>query len=140
MYYSCFHTFFEKFVIFSKLQYNSEKLPPMSSAIRFAIYRSHLVCNIWKKSLFPGPSYLNPEEYGWEYDTNNNSYEAVMTDLLAAPKHIVELCICKCKTVCESLWCSCKKNNLVWNEMCMCNDCKNCSNEKLIIKNESWDT
>ena len=125
--------------LFSKFQYDSEKLPPTSSALRFAIYRSHLACNTWKKSLFPAPSYLNPEEHDWEYNPNNNSYEAVMTKQLAAPKHIVELCICKRKTGCESLRCSCKKNNVVCTEMCMCNDCKNCPNEELII-NESWET
>ena len=57
---------------------------------------------------------------------------------MPTPKHIVELCICKCKTGCESLGCSCKKNILVCIEMCMCNDCKSCSNEELIINNESW--
>ena len=128
-----------RWYLFSKFQYDSEKLPPTSSALCFTIYRSHLVCNTWKKSLFPAPSYLNPEEYDWEYNPNNNSYEAVMIEQLAAPKHIVKLCICKCKTGCESLRCSCKKNNLVCTEMCMCNDCKNCPNEELII-NESWDT
>ena len=127
-----------RWYLFSKFQYDSEELPPTSSALRFAIYRSHLVCNTWRKSLFPAPSYLNPEEYGWEYDTNNNFYEAVMTDQLAAPKHIVELCICKCKTGCESLRCSFKKNDLVCTEMCMCNDCKNFPNEE-IITNESWE-
>ena len=128
-----------RWYLFSKFQYDSEKLPPTSSALRFAIYRSHLVCNTWRKSLFPAPSYLNPEEYDWEYDTNNNFYEAVMTDQLATPKHILELCIYKCKTGCESLRCSCKKNDLVCTEMCICNDCKNCPNEEIII-NESWDT
>ena len=56
-----------------------------------------------EKVLFPASLYLNPTEYGWEYDTSNDSYEAVMTDQLPAPKNIVELCICKCKTGCESL-------------------------------------
>ena len=78
-----------RWYLFSKFQYDSEKLPPTSSALRFAIYRSYLVCNTWKKSLFPAPSYLNSQEYGWKYDTNNNSYEAVKTDQLPAPKHIV---------------------------------------------------
>ena len=114
-----------------------QKLPPTSFAFRFAIYQSHLMCHTWKKSLFPAPLYLNPEEYGWEYDTNNNSYKAGMTGQLPAPKHIVELCICKCKTGSESLRCSCKKNSLVCTEMCMCNDSKNCANEELIINNES---
>ena len=97
------------------------------------------MCNTWKKSLFPAPSYLN-SQYGWEYDTNNNSYKAVTTDQLPDLKHIVQLCICKCKTGCEFLRRSCKKNNLVFTEICMCNDCKNCFNEELIIINESWDT
>ena len=88
--------------LFSKIQNNSEKLPPTSSALRFTIYQNYLVCNTWKKSLFPASSYLNSQEYGWEYDTNNN-YEAVTTDQLPASKHILELYICKCKTGRESL-------------------------------------
>ena len=82
-----------RWYLFSKFQYNSEKLTPTSSALHFAIYRSHLACSTWKKSLFPAPSYLNPEEYRWEYDTNNNSYEAVKTDQLAAPKHCGIMCL-----------------------------------------------
>ena len=34
-----------RWYLFSKFQYDSEKLPSTSSAPRFAIYRSHLVCN-----------------------------------------------------------------------------------------------
>ena len=68
-------------------------LRPTSSALLFAIYRNYLVCNTWKKSLLPARSYLSSQEYGWEYDTNNNFYEIVTTDQLPAPKHIVELCI-----------------------------------------------
>ena len=90
--------------------------------------------------MFPAPLYLNPEENGWECNTNNNSYEAVMTDQLPAPKHIVELRICKYKQGYESLRCSYKKNNLVCTMMCMRNNCKNCPNEELIISKESWDT
>ena len=63
-----------------------------------------------------------------------------MTDQLAAPKHIAELCICKCKKGYESLPCSCKKNNLVCTKMCMRNDCRNCPNEELIINKEYWHT
>ena len=54
-----------RWYLFSKCQYDSEKLPLTPSALRFAIYRSHLMCNTWKKSLFPAQSYLNPEEYDW---------------------------------------------------------------------------
>ena len=110
-----------RWYLFLKFQYDPEKLPFTSSALHFAIYRSHLVCTTWKKSLFPAPSYLNPKQYGWEYDTNNNSYEAVMTDQLPAPKHIVELCIWKCKKGYESLQCRCKKNNLVCTKICLRN-------------------
>ena len=39
--------------------------------------------------MFPDSSYLNSEGYGWESDTKNNSYEAVLADQLPAPKHIV---------------------------------------------------
>ena len=60
-----------RWYLFWKFQYDSEKLPLTSSALRFAICQSHLLSNTWKKSLFPVPSYLNPEEYVWECDTNN---------------------------------------------------------------------
>ena len=68
-----------RWYLFSKFQYGSEKLPPTSSALRFTIFRSHLVCNTWKNSLFPASLYLNSQEYGREYNTNNN-YEAATTD------------------------------------------------------------
>ena len=54
-------------------------------------------------SRFQIVSFLNSEEYGWEYDTNNNFYAAVLTDQLPVPKHITELCIGKCNTGCDSL-------------------------------------
>ena len=63
-----------------------------------------------------------------------------MTDQLLAPKHIVELCISKCKKGFESLPCSCKRNNLDCTKMCMRNDWKNCPNEEIIISEESWGT
>ena len=67
-----------RWYLFSKFQYDSEKLLLTSSALRFAICQSHIVSNTWKKSLFPVPLYLNPEEYVWECDTNSNFYETVM--------------------------------------------------------------
>ena len=41
-----------RWYLLSKFQYDSEKLPPTSSALRFAIYRSHFVGNTWKKFCF----------------------------------------------------------------------------------------
>ena len=114
-----------RWYMFSKYQYSSKKLPPTISTLRFAIYRSHLICNIWKKSTFSLPTLLNPEDYGWKYDIDNNRYEAIMTDQLPAPQQIVELSICKCKSGCDSARCSCNKNNLVCTELCLCEDCQN---------------
>ena len=62
-----------------------------------------LFCNILQsfcvqhltKSLFPVPLYLNLEKYGWKYNINNISYEALMADQPPARKHIVELYICQ---------------------------------------------
>ena len=90
---------FSKTACFNRFKGNSlvhKVFAPLGTtyaALCFAIYQSQLVCNTWKKLLFPVPSYPNSHEYGWEYDTNNNFYETVRTDQLPAPKYILELCI-----------------------------------------------
>ena len=62
----------------------------------------------------------------WKYDTDEKSYNAVMTKQPPpAQVSIVELCLCKCKSGCNTLRCNCKKNNLVCAEMCICDDCAN---------------
>ena len=109
------------------------------SALRFSINRSHLVCNIWIKSNQPSPPYLKPEDYGWNNDTANKPYEAIMTNQLPAPKQIVELCVCKRQSGFNMLRCSCRKNNLVCTEMCICSDCSNYMKNKLDSESDEED-
>ena len=42
-----------------------------------------------------------------------------------APEAIIEMSICKCKTPCNTLRCTCKKAGLVCTEMCFCDSCEN---------------
>ena len=48
-----------------------------------------------------------------------------MTDNLPAPIGLIELGVCNCESGCASKWCRCLKNNLVFTDMCKCQNCEN---------------
>ena len=65
-----------------------------------------------------------------------------MTDQKPAPISVVELSFCRCKRGCDTNVALAKKNNLLCNEMCFCQDCENqpIFSEELSLKdNETED-
>ena len=85
-----------------KYQLESEKLPPTPSALKFKIHRSHYVCLIWQSSMSK-PNLPDPNMYGWE--TAENGLLPVTTDALPAPKAVLEMSVCSCKTKCSTNRC-----------------------------------
>jgi len=70
----------------------------------------------------------DPTGFGWELE--NGNLVPIMTDDLPAPIGLIELCLCSCKTTCQTDRCSCQKNKLVCTEMCKCTDsCENVEND-----------
>ena len=98
-----------RWYMFSKFQYESEKLPPTKSTLREKIFRWYYTSLIWKSVQLPSPVLLDPKEFGWRWNSSEKSYESIMTKHLPAPESVTELCICKCNTGCTNLRCMCKK-------------------------------
>ena len=112
-----------RWYLFSKHQWEADKLPPTPSALKFKLFRSHFVATIWKQSHKPQLEFLDIEEYGWE--KSDNCLTPITTDLPPAPSAIVEISLCKCKMSCKTKRCSCKNLGLVCTEMCFCTECEN---------------
>ena len=116
-----------RWYMFSKFQYESEKLPPTKSTLREKILRSHYTSLVWKSAHLPSAVLPDRKEFGWTCNSTEKSQEAVMTKKLPAPESVIELCICQCKTVWSSLRCMSKKKSMLCTERCLCVDC--CSDE-----------
>ena len=114
--------------MFSKFQYESEKLPLTKSTLCEKILRSHYTSLVWKSAYLPSPVLSDPKEFGQTWNSSAKSYESIMTKKLPAPESVIELCKCKCKTGCTSLICMYKKNSMLCTEMYLCIDCCNDEN------------
>ena len=119
--------------LYTKFQ-NCDKLPPTSSALKYKILRSHLICSIWKSADKKHPVELDVLSYGWERN-EDGLLVATMTDKPPAPEAIIEIRFCKCGTGCNNMRCKCKKNQLICTELCFCKDCEN-DNDNNHLENE----
>ena len=80
--------------MFSKCQYESEKLPPTESTLELKVLRAYYTALTWKSSHISSPILPNPEEYGWKWNDSNKTYDPVMTTNPPAPEAIIELSMC----------------------------------------------
>ncbi|XP_066928378.1 uncharacterized protein [Clytia hemisphaerica] len=118
--------------MFTKQQADSSKLPPTSEALRQKILRCHYTVTVWKQSHISSQSLPDPTNYGWNDVVDDDLFEPVTTALLPAPKSIIQLTVCACKTTkCVDRRCKCHKNGLKCSEMCQCSDCENNINNGL---------
>ena len=60
---------------------------------------------------------------GWTLGAS--SYLPVLSIDPPAPKAVLELIKCNCKTECKTLPCGCRKNGLPCTNLCGCKDCEN---------------
>ena len=120
-----------KWVMFSKYQTESRRLPLTREAFRQNILLSHYTALQWKSSHVSSPDLPDPKDFGWCWDEETYSYEGIMTTLPPAPESVIDLSLCRCKTKCVSLRCVCRKNGMSCSEMCFCENCENCKNDSL---------
>ena len=125
-----------RWYMFTKMQCESKKLPPTPSALEFAKKWSHFITHVWKKSNVASPKYLPVEDYGWKYNPDSKTFDAVMTDKFPTPEAIIELSICKCKSGCKSQRCTCRRNNLVCTDIRMCSASVNIDGNILYSESE----
>jgi hypothetical protein len=98
----------------------SESLPPTTDSLHTHIKRSNYQTYIWRKLLHPMLNLPDPTSHGWEM-ADAGALQPQLMSKPAAPTVLVELVMCKCrKSACKSNRCSCKVNDLVCTEGCVC--------------------
>ena len=69
--------------MFSKYQYEGDKLPPTKHALLHMMYRSHYMARVWRSSHISKPILPDPCKFGWKLSEDiENCYEPIMTELL----------------------------------------------------------
>ena len=112
-----------RWYLFSKFQYEAEKLPPTFSALKYKIFRCHFVTMVLRRAHLAIQNLPHAANYGWE--DINSSFTPILTDNLPAPLALIELSVCSCKSDCATNRCKCHKNDFICTDMCKCTQCKN---------------
>ena len=113
--------------LFCKNMAESTKLPPTLGALKQHILRVHVQCNVWGQSDVFHQEFLDPLQNGF-YKEASGEVKPMTTDVLPAPKSIIEMVRCQCKTDCSSKRCSCRAANLPCTDLCNC-DSDQCEND-----------
>ena len=92
------------------------KLPPTSAAVQFHSLRTYFHVQEWISATEVAPFQMDPTDWGWEI-TDNVMYP-VLTEIAAAPKGLLHVIRCNCKTDCRSSRCSCRRHGLVCTVGC----------------------
>ena len=123
--------------LFCKSMCEGDRLPPTIPALKQHIMRAHVQAYTWGQAHISQQKLLDPLQHGF-YKEDNGRFMPVTTDALPAPKAIIELVRCNCKTNCTSARCSCKMNDLPCTELCCCSTerCRNDTDIQAVIRPE----
>ena len=83
-----------------------------------------------QKCCYPEQSF-DPEDWGCK--KVENEFVPITTDLPVAPKYILQIIRCSCKTGCSSYRCSCRKNDMLCSEACTYCKINDCGNAETVI-------
>jgi len=107
--------------LFCENMAENDRLRPTVGALRQRIMRVHIQACV-------GPSCHFSPDISWSIKTwlPQGQLKPTTTDVLPAPKAIIEMVRCQCKTDCSSQRCSCCAKNLTCTHLCMCStSCEN---------------
>jgi len=112
--------------LFCKHMAESDKLPPTLGALRQHVLRVHIQATVWgQASIALQDPQLDPLQNGYHKESDGQ-LKPTMTDALPAPKAIIEMVRCQCKTDCSSARCFCRTKNLSCTDLCQCgSECQN---------------
>ena len=115
-----------RWYLFCKHMAESDKLPPTAGALKQHILRVHIQTRVWgQAAIAQQDTQLNPLENGYHEDEDGRM-KPTTTEVLPAPKAIVEMVRCQCKADCSSARCTCRTKNLACTDLCQCgNQCDN---------------
>jgi hypothetical protein len=93
--------------LFCKQLADSESLPPTIGALKQHVLRVQVQANVWGQADISHHVFLDPLQNGY-YKETGGQLKAKTTDVLPAPKSLIEMVRCQCKSNCSSHRCSCK--------------------------------
>ena len=101
-----------------------ERLPPTTGALHAHIQRAHIQAHIWGQCDTLLINQLNPLSNG--YYIENDTLTPLKSITPMAPKELIEMNFCKCKTGCSTGRCSCRQRGFSCTDICRCgDDCEN---------------
>ena len=126
-----------RWYLFQTKSLDGEHLPPTDSSFLPHLLRVNFICmrdKSYTNVLVKLPSL---DENGWKQQ--GDTFVPVMSLGLPAPKAILQLQKCSCKTGCSTSRCSCAKNSLPCTSFCKCfaTHCENSHNRPTIEDDDS---
>ena len=126
---------FQEKVMKSHKYVDASDLPPTSGSAKFHSLRVYYQVQQWKGET----GHLNPKQWGWEII--NDQLMPMKTDMLPAPKDLLHIFRCNCKTGCSSKRCTCRNHGLECTPAC--GECKGLSSSNspkpLDDGDDDWD-
>ena len=99
--------------------------PPTEGALKKHVERVYLQCQIWHRRN------MNPCEWGWRKNKQENILEPIFSDEAMIPENILKNLTCSCKTNCANR-CGCRKLGLKCNKFCKICKGNECLNSEII--------
>ena len=126
-----------RWYLFCKHMAESDRLPPTFGAFQQHLLRVHVETTVWGQASVADQVMIDPLKNGFFKDSNGQ-FKPTTTDVLPAPKAVMEMVRCQCKINCVSQRCSCKAKELPCTELCMCSDL--CDNDEDAHMERTHDT
>ena len=119
------------------LQFDIERFPPTSASIKQHILRVYLQCYMWLHASFIEDIQLNPLDYGYMFDDNENLIP-LMTTEPSIPDEFPAACNClKCA---RPRVCPCRLKPIACCRYCKCGATTLCKNPmNTTRKDTNWD-
>ena len=121
-----------RWFLFSNRAAEGENLPPTFGALYYHILRANFISMVLEKATLSHPLLPSPIDFGWNFDDKTQMYIPKLCLNDPAPKAVLKLLKCFCKTGCKDQ-CGCSKAKHPCTEMCSCMliNCANKSRESI---------
>lgn len=125
-----------RYLLFCSSALPAHQLPPTLDALSKHVHRSNYQAAVWRRALTARPEIPSPLGNGWKL--NNNEELAIdWMEQEPAPKELMQLVSCRCRTGCNSRRCSCLKDSLSCTDACQCTACINPFNHPHVIEHRA---
>ena len=115
---------------------DSSQLPPTQNALQEHVHRANYQAAVWHRALEAEPDIPHPASHGWIVDQNGHLCVQWMTQP-PAPRDLLNLMSCKCRTSCCTRRCSCFRGNLPCTDVCGCTGCENTGHSTEVAAGDS---